>query len=248
MGHALRLGRPFGIETRVHWTFGLLLAWAGTVEYQRVGWDAAIFAIALLTSLFACVLLHELGHCLAARHFGISTRSITLYPIGGVARLDAFPRQPWHEIVIAAAGPAVNVVLAALLFPVILFGELPASDESGLAPSPITLAAALFVANLAMVIFNLLPAFPMDGGRIFRAFLSLRGNYLRATTIAARTGQILAILFVVCGSGALGSLVPGLIFTPTLMIIGVFIFFSAGAERRLVQRMHAEPHVLESPR
>lgn len=235
----MRLGRPFGIETRVHWSFALLPAWAGWMEYKRAGLEGALFAVAALLCLFGCVILHELGHCLAARRFGIGTSSITLYPIGGVARLDSLPRKPLHEMLIAIAGPAVNVVLAALLFPAVWFWGIPANGEPLPENSAVALVNTMFAANIAMFLFNLLPAFPMDGGRVFRALLALGGNYTAATVIAARTGQFVAILFVLCGSGAFSRWVPDLIFTPTLLFIGVFIFFSAAAECRMVERRYA---------
>ena len=233
----MRLGRPFGIETRVHWSFALLPAWAGWMEYQRIGWAGAVFAVAALLCLFGCVILHELGHCLAARRFGIGTSSITLYPIGGVARLDSFPAVPWHEIVIALAGPAVNVVLALLLLPVVWFGDVPGAENGLPPPSLMALASTMFAANIAMFLFNLLPAFPMDGGRVLRATLALGGNYSGATLAAARSGQVIALGFVVCGSGALHRWVPELGFLPTLLVIGIFIFLRAESEARMAKMM-----------
>jgi Zn-dependent protease len=209
------------------------------MEYQRVGFQGALFAVAALLCLFACVILHELGHCLAARRFGIGTNSITLYPIGGVARLDAMPSEPLHEILIAIAGPAVNVALALLLFPLVWWGGIPQESDTLPAPSAIALVDTVFAANVAMFLFNLLPAFPMDGGRVFRAILAIGGNYTEATVIASRIGQGVAMLFILCGSGALTRWVPDLVFMPTLLLIGVFIFFSAAAERRMVKRVAA---------
>jgi Zn-dependent protease len=232
----LRLGTPFGIETRVHWTFGLLVGWAAWSEFQRGGgWTGAGFAVGLLCALFACVTLHELGHCLMARRFGIGTSSITLYPIGGVARLDAMPREPFQEMAIALAGPAVNVALAGALFPVIWSQGWLADEKLVLDPSWRTLALSLFALNAVMAAFNLLPAFPMDGGRVLRAVLALGIGYRAATNVAARLGQVVALGFVAVGLGWLARWWPWLSGSPVLAVIGGFIFLSAGRERRMVE-------------
>jgi len=224
MNKGLHIGNPFGIGVYVHWTFALLLAWVGFAGLASGGIGSAAFSLLLVTALFACVVLHELGHSLAGRRFGIPTRSITLYPIGGVAQLEGIPRQPKQELIIALAGPAVNVVIAALLLPIAImtgFG-LP----TGVAPSTFgQFVATLTAANIVLVLFNLIPAFPMDGGRVLRALLAMGGNYRWATNVAARIGQGLAILFVLAGLGVFG------FWNPLLIVIGGFIFLAAGSER-----------------
>ncbi|MDG2122635.1 MAG: site-2 protease family protein [Verrucomicrobiales bacterium] len=220
MNGAYKLGSPFGIGLYVHWTFGLLLAF---LLLTGAGFAGLLFVLAI----FACVTLHEYGHALAARHYRIATDSITLYPIGGIARLAFMPHNPKQELVIALAGPAVNVVIAALLLPLaILF----TGDFTAIIPgSPGGFFAQLVVANISLVVFNLIPAFPMDGGRVFRALLSMRRDYASATDIAARTGQGIAVAFGLFG------LFTGEIF---LLAIAVFIYMAAGAERRMAS-LHA---------
>jgi len=214
MNGAYKLGSPFGIGLYVHWTFGLLLA------FLLIS-GAGLGAVAFVLAIFACVTLHEYGHALAARHYRIPTDSITLYPIGGVARLANMPPDPKQELVIALAGPAVNVVIAALLFPLAF---LFSSDFTALIPgAPGGFIAQLVAVNVTLVLFNMIPAFPMDGGRVFRAILSMRRSYASATDIAARTGQAIAVAFGIYG-----------LFSPNflLVFIAIFIYIAAGAERR----------------
>ncbi len=215
MKHALRLGRWFGVDVFVHWTFLILVAWvAFQVLSTGAGLLEALYALVLLAAIFLCVILHELGHSLAARGFGIQTRHITLLPIGGVASLTGMPRRPLHELVIALAGPAVNVVIAALLTPfALLMGDI---------------FLYLWIANLFLVIFNLIPAFPMDGGRVFRALLAMKLSYGKATVIAARTGQVFAVLIALLGLYFLKN--------PMSLLVAAFVFFAAEAELRAVLR------------
>ncbi len=206
-----KLGSPFGIDLFVHWSFALLLCVTGL--------DPVLIAFYL--AVFACVTLHEYGHALAARKYGIGTDSITLYPIGGIARLADIPREPKQEMVIALAGPAVNVAIAVMLFPLAaIFGNtLPVLADTGFFP-------ALLIANVGLVLFNMIPAFPMDGGRVLRAFLAGKPNfsYARATNIAARAGQIIAVLFALAWiTGKTG---------PFMIVIAAMIFLAATAERR----------------
>ncbi len=225
-----RIGTLFGIGLHVHWSFALLVAWIGLAAFFAGGWVTALYTLALLAGLFTSVVLHELGHCLAAGRYGIGTRSITLYPIGGVAQLAAMPRDPRQELVIALAGPAVNVGIIVILAPVaVVLGFFGGSTPAALAaPTSVPqLVEAILAANLIMVLFNLIPAFPMDGGRVLRALLAMRGSYFRATHVAARLGQGCALLFVLAGL-----LTPA---SPMLIFIGAFIFFAAGAERRMAQ-------------
>jgi Zn-dependent protease len=191
------IGRLFGIPLRVHVTFPLLLAWIAFSQWQ-IDRDAAavVSLIGLILTVFAIVVLHELGHALAARRYGVKTRDITLLPIGGLARLEHIPKDPKQELVIALAGPAVNVVIAAVLGVVLVtrggIGSLT-DVEAILAADPTfdlrLFALRLVAINVWLVVFNLLPAFPMDGGRVLRALLSMKfGNHAQATAAAAAVG------------------------------------------------------------
>jgi Zn-dependent protease len=187
MRFSWKLGRVAGIDLFLHPTFLLLLAFVGASHQD------SLTAILLVSAVFGCVLLHELGHALMARRFGIGTVDITLYPIGGVARLTRMPRAPGAELLIALAGPAVNVVLAGL------FALLHVASAF-LYPLPGSLMAGMFLGvlvqiNLGLALFNMVPAFPMDGGRVMRALLSSWVGRLRATELAAHLGQALAVLF-----------------------------------------------------
>jgi len=224
MRWSIRLGTIAGIRIEVHVTFLLMLAWVAmsTSSGARDGLRTALGVVLL----FACVMLHELGHALAARRFGIRTREIVLLPIGGVARLERMPEKPAQEMFVALAGPAVNVVLAVALGGVLMAQgarpeTLPARAESG------ELLTYLFVANLAMIVFNLVPAFPMDGGRVLRAALAFFMPYARATRFASLVGQGFALLFAAAGIFVLKN--------PMLVFIALFVFVTAGEERALVQ-------------
>ena len=190
-----RLGTYFGIGLFVHWTFGLLLAWVAWYVLSNGGdWWNVAEQIGLMLCVFLCVTLHEYGHALAARAFGISTRDITLLPIGGVAMLERIPRQPIQELIIAIAGPAVNVVIAFLVFVglVATGTRWEGFDVENFWP-------IIFWLNLYLVIFNMIPAFPMDGGRVFRSLLAMFLPYGKATRWAGRTGWVLAILIGIAG-------------------------------------------------
>ncbi|QXD15115.1 site-2 protease family protein [Rhodocaloribacter litoris] len=219
------LGTVTRINIFVHWTtvvmfFGLFLYYL----WRGVSLGAALAGVLLIAVVFGCVLLHELGHALAARHFGIGTRDITMYPIGGVARLERIPRVPAHEFWIAVAGPAVNLGLAAGFFVFNLLTGRPLSIDA-LLPPRTTIPGMLMWVNLLLAGFNLLPAFPMDGGRVLRAWLAARLPYHRATRIAAWIGQAMAILFGLAGL---------LDFNPVLVFIGLFVFLGARQEVRAV--------------
>ena len=220
MKWSFHLARIAGIDVRVHVTFILLLAWFGYVYYADGGQAAMFAGLFFIILLFVCVLLHEFGHALAARAYGINTPDITLLPIGGVARLERMPDKPWQELVVALAGPAVNVVIAFALYVVIgrvfHLGELEQIAEGGG-----NLLTRLLVINVILVVFNLLPAFPMDGGRVLRAALAMRMKHARATQIAATVGQVVAVLF------GLGGLFGG---NPFLLFIAVFVFLGARSE------------------
>ncbi|WP_437736625.1 site-2 protease family protein [Sorangium sp. So ce1335] len=226
MKWSFRVARVAGIDVNVHATFGLILA-VGALQWSgRHGARGALFGAALMLALFACVALHELGHSLVARRFGLTVREILLLPIGGVAMLSGRPQKPLHELLIALAGPAVNVVLAALLLVASgLFGFLPALSELGSAASTPSLPTAvlwLLGANVALALFNMIPALPLDGGRVLRAGLSMAVGQARATSAASVIGQVIAVgLFAVA------------VFTGHLVLafISVIVFLGAAQER-----------------
>lgn len=223
MKGALRLGSPFGIGVFVHWTFTFLLAYVAYLSFQTgQGVGAAVFGILFVLSVFACVVLHELGHALMARRFGIPTKDITLFPIGGIARLAKMPEKPSSEMLVAIAGPAVNVAIAAgIAAMMLLFGAYNAETLNK------TFVGWLYKVNIFLVLFNLLPAFPMDGGRALRALLAMRMDRGKATQIAAAIGQAMAMVFALLGFFVFENLI--------WVLIGVFVFFGAGAELRMTQ-------------
>jgi len=225
LGPSLSLGEVAGIPIRVHWSFALLLAWVAFSHFTRSGSIATTLAgLLFVLVIFGCVVLHELGHSLTALRFGIRTRSITLSPIGGLAAFESFPRNWRQELLVTLAGPAVNAVIAALVLPVVLL----AAPFSPVFVEPFSTTGnflfMILAANVMLTAFNLIPAFPMDGGRILRALLAARGDRARATHVAARTGQAFAVL--------LG--LAGLFLSPFLVLIAVFVFLAAEAERRSV--------------
>src|ERR1700730_13781971 len=221
MGWSIPIARIAGIQLRVHVTFLLLIAWLGFGYYSAGGSAVAIARIIFILLLFVCVVLHEFGHALAAKMYGINTPDITLLPIGGVARLERIPEEPKQELVIAIAGPLVNVVIALCLFAFVgLRGSMGQEVIEGS-----DLLAQLLVVNVWLVLFNLLPAFPMDGGRVLRALLATRMSYARATQIAASVGQGCAFVF-----GLLG-----LIGNPFLIFIALFVYMGASQEAALAQ-------------
>ena len=224
MRWSIKVARIAGTDVRIHITFLLFLAWIGFSYYRMGGAAAAVPGVLFVLALFGCVLLHEFGHALAARSFGISTPDITLLPIGGVARLQRMPDKPWQELIVAIAGPLVNVVIAAVL---ILFLGHPASLENieQVERPGVAMLAKLASVNVMLVLFNLIPAFPMDGGRVLRSLLAMTLPYGRATQIAAWIGQALAFVF-----GFLG-----LFSNPLLIFIALFIFLGAQQEAAMVQ-------------
>ncbi|MGB8624176.1 MAG: site-2 protease family protein [Paracoccaceae bacterium] len=220
MTWSFSIGRLFGSELRVHATFFLLLLWIGVAAYLSSGPVAAAENVLFVVALFVCVVAHEFGHVLTARRYGIRTPDITLLPIGGMARLERMPEKPREEILVALAGPAVNVVIWLVL--VGLFGVEPRLDKLAEIENPAAgFVARLAAVNLFLAAFNLLPAFPMDGGRVFRAVLSIFMDRVKATRAAAGAGQILAFVF-----GFLG-LTTG---NPLLLLIAIFVFMAAAAE------------------
>jgi Zn-dependent protease/predicted transcriptional regulator len=252
MGGSLKLFTWFGIPVHLHWTFGLIFLYAMWIGFSNgltlvdTGWLMVFFI-----ALFTCVLLHEYGHSLTARRYGVQTQDIILTPIGGIARLERMPEKPVQEFLVALAGPMVNVVIALLLFGLgwALFRDerweifkwfmeqqlnlsnseetVDVISESGIETTGLLFYLPILVAtNVALVVFNLIPAFPMDGGRIFRALLAMRIGRVRATKVAAIVGQVIAVLFIGIG----------LYYGPfTLALIGLFVFTTARTENNMVQ-------------
>jgi Zn-dependent protease len=231
MFSSLKLGKLFGIDLYVHGTFWLLPLFVLFGGVMSGNLASAGFDVAVLLAAFGCVALHEVGHAVAAKLYGIRTRDITLYPIGGVASLERMPEKPLQEIVIALAGPAVNVAIAAGLFAMVAIGSaLPAAWTSA-GPDLIDLfVARLFWANVGLAVFNLLPAFPMDGGRVLRAVLSLGLTRVSATKVAATVGAVIA-----AGFFCLGLYLPQF----TLVLLGVVVFLLGQAELQAVRMQEA---------
>jgi len=226
---SLFIGKFAGIKVFIHWTFLILIGWITFYHYQKgySGLDILIVILFILV-VFACVTLHEFGHALMAKRFNFKTRDITLLPIGGLARLEKMPEKPLQELLVAFAGPAVNIVISILLFtyfylfmPHDVIGNL---YEAKIAPENFVMN--LMAVNIVLVIFNLIPAFPMDGGRVFRALLSFTMDRVKATKIAASLGQFLAIIFVVFG--LMNS-------HPFIILIVIFVFLGAQAESNFEQ-------------
>jgi Zn-dependent protease/CBS domain-containing protein len=221
MGWSFKLGRISGINIQVHFTFFLILIWGA---FNFGGSAGPLYGLLVTVTLFTLVLLHELGHSVAAMAYGIRVRDITLLPIGGVARLERMPEKPIQEFVVALAGPAVNVLLAIILAPIVFglaggLGPMVLSMRSQ--PGLTGLLTFLLTANISLALFNLLPAFPMDGGRIFRAVMGTFLSFERATTVAVTVGRVLAV-----GLGVFG-LINGQFF---LAMIALFIFTASGQE------------------
>src|SRR4026208_653571 len=191
MSWSLNIGRVAGTVVRVHLTFLLFLAWIFAASYASGGAATAWDSLTFMVLLFLCVLLHEFGHIFTARAFGVPTPYVTLLPIGGVAQLERIPEEPWEEFLIAIAGPLVNVAIALALMAFagahLGTGELYAGGSP-----PTSLSDRLAAVNLFLAAFNMIPAFPMDGGRVLRALLAVRMGYVRAPEIAASVGQVFA--------------------------------------------------------
>jgi Zn-dependent protease len=218
------MGQVAGIDLYIHATFLLVFLFVPNVIAAGV---PAVAAVGSICAVFGCVLLHELGHALMARRFGIETVDITLYPIGGVARLRRLPRAPGAELLIALAGPAVNFAIAAILSLIVPV----AGATIGLTAAEDSVAWALVKINLGLALFNLIPAFPMDGGRVLRALLSTALGRAHATRIASTIGQILAVVFALVAVPATGN--------PVYLALAAFIFIAARSE---------EAHVIHEER
>ena len=230
MGGSFKIGRVFGIEIKVHWTFLLLLVFFAFLGYRDSGNAiGALATAAVVVALFFCVLLHEFGHSLVAQRLGIEVPDITLLPIGGLARLKRLPDKPMDEVKIAIAGPLVNFVLAPLFFGMALLLGADLSVVSGGLVGVDSLGGAfavLALLNLVLAVFNLIPAFPMDGGRVLRGLLAIRLGPVRATDISSGVGQFFGIVFILIG----------LFFNPLLALIGLFILLGASGESQMVRQ------------
>jgi Zn-dependent protease/CBS domain-containing protein len=224
MRWSLTLGRIAGTEIRIHFTFFLFLIWLWFVYYRQGGTPAAWQGVIFVALLFFCVLLHEFGHIFAARRYGVKAPDVTLWPFGGIANLERIPEKPSQELVIAIAGPLVNVAIAAALL-LYLGSTTDAMHLMQVEQVNVGLAAKLAGANLFLALFNMIPAFPMDGGRVLRALLALRFGFARATELAAAIGQGFAVV--------LG--IVGIFGNPMLVIIAIFVFLAASGEAGNVQ-------------
>ena len=223
MSWSLNIGRVAGTVVRIHLTFLLFLAWIFAASYAAEGATAAWNSLVFIVLLFACVLLHEFGHIFTARAFGVTTPYVTLLPIGGVAQLERIPEESGQEFLIAIAGPLVNVAIALVL--VFIGGaSLGATYAAGVENAHLSMLDRLAAVNIFLALFNLIPAFPMDGGRVLRAALASKLGYVRATEIAAQIGQFVAF--------ALGFI--GLLYNPILIFIAIFVYLAASSEAHMV--------------
>jgi Zn-dependent protease/CBS domain-containing protein len=222
MSWSVNIGNVAGTVVRIHLTFLLFLAWIFAASYASSGADAAWNTLLFIVLLFLCVLLHEFGHIFTARAFGVTTPFVTLLPIGGVAQLDRIPEEPRQEFLIAIAGPLVNVAIAAIL--ILFAGADLQSNAAAIDNAQVSMVDRLAAVNLFIALFNMIPAFPMDGGRVLRAALASRLGYVRATEIAASIGQFVAF--------ALGFL--GLLYNPILIFIAIFVYLAASSEAHMV--------------
>jgi Zn-dependent protease/CBS domain-containing protein len=223
MSWSINIGTIAGTAVRVHITFLLFLGWIFFATYVAEGPEAAMASLVFMVLLFACVLAHEFGHIFTARAFGVPTPDVTLLPIGGVARLARMPEEPREEFLIAIAGPLVNVVIAFGLV-LIAGARLKAGDLAIMDSANVSLVDRLAAVNIFLALFNMIPAFPMDGGRVLRALLATRMGYVRATEIAASIGQAVAF--------ALGFI--GLFYNPLLIFIAIFVYLAAASEAHMV--------------
>lgn len=227
MGSSFKLLTIRGIDIRIHFTFPIILGWAAFQYGQTDGWYGAVFGVIIFSLLFVLVTLHELGHSFAAMHYGVTVRQIVLLPIGGLAQLEKMPEKPLQEFIVAVAGPAVNVVLAVVMGFIAWAGNIPILAAFGnVELSLTTIFAYIFFYNVILALFNLLPAFPMDGGRVLRALLAVKMNFERATAVAVNIGRGVAVLLGIWG------VMSGAIFT---VFIAIFIF-SAGTQELAMVR------------
>jgi len=223
MGWSIKLFTVGGTAVRMHLTFLLLVAWIAAMQWMRGSAADALYGVMFILVLFACVVLHEFGHIWAARRYGIRTPDVTLLPIGGVASMERMPEKPAQEIVVALAGPAVNAVIALVL--IVALGLHFNAAQMSVEALGASFWAQVAVANVILLVFNLIPAFPMDGGRVLRALLAMWLGFGQATRVAARIGQGLAVVFAILGF--MGN--------PRLILIAAFIFLAASSEAGFVQ-------------
>jgi len=233
MKSSWHIGSVSGIKITIHWTFLLLIAW---IIYRGVSSGSStteiLWSILFIAALFGCVILHELGHSLTAMKYQVKTRRITLLPIGGVASLETMPDDPREEFVIAVAGPVVNIIIALLLYLVVPLHEYANMDAAEFEQALSTINDGNFLfymlfANLMLALFNMIPAFPMDGGRVLRALIAMKLDRVRATQIATRLGQLVAFFL----------LFLGLAYNPILILIAIFVYFGAHGENIMVQQL-----------
>ncbi len=228
----MRIGTFGGVGVYIHWSFWMLLAFYLISTTVEQGLWAGLAAVGFIASVFLCVVLHEFGHVAAAAAFGIPTLDITLLPIGGMARLQRMPEKPIQELWIALAGPAVNLAIAALLLPLVALGA-SSSPIDELVDQKMGFIPGMLTVNIVLAVFNLLPAFPMDGGRILRSLIAMRTGYLYATEIAARVGRWMALLFAILGIYYLNF---------GLVLLAVFIFFAGTGELFAARLREAAKH------
>ncbi len=221
MPWSLTVGRFGGTAVKIHITFLLFLVWIAASAWGRGGWSAALDSTVFIVLLFLCVVLHEFGHILAARRYGIQASEVTLLPIGGVASLQRLPSDPRQELVVALAGPAVNLVIGLVL--ALMLGSVRPGELTQIDDPHLSLMGRLAAANIFLVVFNLIPAFPMDGGRVLHALLAMRVGGVLATEIAAKIGQAFAL-----GLGFLG-----LFGNPLLLFIAIFVYMAAAGEAQM---------------
>jgi Zn-dependent protease len=225
MRWSFKIAKLAGTDIFIHLTFFLLLTWVAFIQWKLNGSiGAALSGIVFILAIFACIVLHEMGHALAARKYGIRTQDIILLPIGGVARLEKMPDRPIQELWVALAGPAVNVVIVALLA-VYLWITNTLTPDNQLMMTTAAFVERIIGVNIFLILFNMIPAFPMDGGRVLRALLATRLAYIRATRISANLGQGIALLFGVIG----------LFYNPILLFIAFFVWMGAAQETRMVR-------------
>lgn len=223
---SLYIGSYAGIKVFIHWTFWIITGWIFLMHYNMGhGVNEGLWGVLFIFVLFGCIVLHEFGHALTAKRYKIQTRDITIYPIGGIASLEAMPERPRQELAVALAGPAVNVVIATTLFIYLQYtNKMPdlsvLQAQDGKHMLEFSFGFNLFAANVLLAVFNLIPAFPMDGGRVLRALLAFTMGRSKATRIAATVGQLLAIVFVFFG----------FFYNFWLVFIGLFIYLGAGSE------------------
>jgi len=227
MKYSLKLGKPFGIKVSIHWTFLLLIAWIVIIDIQQgLNAQQVLLSVLFILTLFVCVTLHEFGHALTAQQYGGEVRSITLLPIGGMANITKMPEKPGQELVVSVAGLIVNVIIAAILWVILsAAGNLDLQQIEFKAITSNNFFIMLMLVNLFIVAFNLIPAFPMDGGRILRAALAFKMDRVKATRVAKNIGQLFAVGFVIFG----------LFINPFLVIIGIFVYLGAQAEYETIR-------------